>query len=163
MTTDYLREIEGERRTAEEAGLAEQPAQLRCVEAHSRRQAAPTDRKRQHPTHVERQHPAACGDAAHLACRRQAHAVVDDRGEARELHHDVEFSICKGQVRGAAYVECQRRVPFTSSVDAGLHEVDAMTVTGPVFAKAVQEVAASAADVENAGAGEWKRDVCERT
>ena len=81
MTTDYLREIEGERRTAEEAGLAEQPAQLRCVEAHigvrPRRRIASGSIPRM--SNDNTQPPAATRRISRAAVRRTPSSTIEER------------------------------------------------------------------------------------
>src|SRR4051794_38625032 len=100
------------------------------------------------PAHIKGEHPAPGRDALHLACDREAYIVVQNRGEARELGYHIERSVGIGQLRRTAAAQLQRRVALLAHRDPLLHQIDAMALSRAVFVQSMEEVPATASDVQ---------------
>ena len=147
-----LRDLEGQRQRRSSAGP---PNSRRSSGSSSGTVGVPCGRPRAlraHPAHVEGEHPAAAARAASRAPRpaRMSGSRIEDRHV-----NCVTRSNCRR--RRAARSRCRcKSSPGTAParLDAVLHQVDSVALARAVLLQPMQEVAAAAANVEYARAGE---------
>jgi hypothetical protein len=97
MSPSKLREFERQRNPAQKRGLAEEMPKFALVKSNDRSGAFSSNPPEYAP-HVEREHPAA-SHTFHLTRGREAVVRIHDRGEARELGHEVKTRRLRTGVR----------------------------------------------------------------